>query len=153
MKKILLINLLIVLTSCASRKVNKSEIDTKIENKTDIKDSSIVKVDTQTKIVDTTSTTEIITEPIDSTKPMIIDYKDHTYQNVRFKEIKLKKAINISKVKDSVANQVKITHNDTKSEIKDVEKHIDKEPISNWWWLIILIIIFGLGFGYYEYKK
>ena len=153
MKKVILIAILVILSSCASRHVNKSKIDTKVESKTDIKDSTISKTDTSIKIIDTTSTTEIVTEAIDSTKPMIIDNKDHLYQNVRFKAIKVKKGISISKVKDSTANRVILTHTDAKTEIKEEDKHIDKEPISNWWWIVLLLIIFGLGLGYYEFKK
>ena len=154
MKKLTLILILsILIIGCGARHVNKSEVDTKVENKTDIKDSTISKTDTSIKIIDTTSITEIVTEPIDSTKPMIIDNKDHSYQNVRFKAIKVKKGISILKVKDSIANRVILTHNDINTQIKDNEKVIDKEPMAfSWWWLIILIILLGLSIGWYEFK-
>jgi hypothetical protein len=151
MKKIILI-LLILLTSCASRKISI--------NKTDVKKDSIV----ETKVVVTTIEKEIKTDstninitndssetiitPIDSSKVIVVDGK--SYKNVVLKIKKTKvntlyvnnKTESNIKHKDSVA----ITKVQVKEQTTGKTKIIDKK--ANYWflfyWLILILILYLL---------
>jgi len=151
MKKIIFI-ILIVLTSCSSRKV--------LVDKTDIKKDSIAetkvvvtKIDTtnktdSTKVIINTDSSEIVITPIDSSKTIIVDGK--TYKNVVLKIKKNKsntlytnnkKESNIKRV-DSVAT----SKTETKEHQVAKTKIIDKKQ-NYWflvWWILLILIIYLL---------
>ena len=151
MKKIIFI-ILIVLTSCSSRKV--------LVDKTDIKKDSIAetkvvvtKIDTinktdSTKVVIDADSSEITITPIDSSKTIIVDGK--TYKNVVLKIKKNKyntiytnnkKESNIKRI-DSVA----MSKTETKEHKVAKTKIIDKEQ-NYWflfWWILLILIIYLL---------
>jgi hypothetical protein len=151
MKKIILI-LLILLTSCASRKVNI--------NKTDVKKDSIVEAKVvvttiekeiktdSTNINITTDSSETIITPIDSSKVIVVDGK--SYKNVVLKIKKTKvntlyvnnKTESNIKRKDSVAT----TKIQVKEQTTGKTKIIDKK--TNYWflfyWLILILILYLL---------
>ena len=151
MKKIIFI-LVLLLTSCGSRKVaiNNTEI------KKDSTAITEVKVETETK-VETEETTnvfvfeeceEIEITPIDTSKVILVNGK--TYKNVSIKAKKKKigssytNTIKTSDVKtvDSIAKSVLVKKENTIVKTKDVDK---KEAVSLnvlWWILIILLILF-----------
>jgi len=151
MKKIIFI-ILIVLTSCSSRKV--------LVDKTDIKKDSIAetkvvvtKIDTtnktdSTKVIINTDSSEIVIAPIDSSKTIIVDGKSYKNVVLKIKKNKSntlytnnKKESNIKRI-DSVAT--------SKTEIKEHQvgktKIIDKEQ-NYWflfWWILLILIIYLL---------
>jgi len=151
MKKIIFI-ILIVLTSCSSRKV--------LVDKTDIKKDSIAetkvvvtKIDTtnktdSTKVIINTDSSEIVITPIDSSKTIIVDGKSYKNVVLKIKKNKSntlytnnKKESNIKRI-DSVAT--------SKTEIKEHQvgktKIIDKEQ-NYWflfWWILLILIIYLL---------
>lgn len=168
MKKYILL-IIILLTSCASRKVNVNIQDTKKD--------SIVKTETTTKVVtdikkkDTTSiktdisVDEIIIEPIDTTRPIYVN--NVPYKNVILK-IKKKKSntlyTNSKTESDNSSKDSTATTTAKKTEhIYTKEKTIDKTMNYCWfiWWFILIIILYLLwknkerllGFWYYFYRS
>jgi hypothetical protein len=150
MKKIIFI-ILIVLTSCSSRKV--------LVDKTDIKKDSIAetkvivtKIDTvnktdSTKVIVNTDNSEITITPIDSSKTIIVDGKSYKNVFLKIKKNKSstlytnnKKESNIKRIDSVATSKVKIKeHQIGKTKI------IDKKQ--NYWsllWQILLILILYL---------
>ena len=149
--KILLLST-ILLFSCGTRKINKSE--TKEETKTEIVDTSkiVTKADTNIKVIDKTDTDEQIIEPIDNSMPILVNGK--TYKNVRLRSKKTKNDITTEKV-EKVAKIEKKSITTKSNSKKSVEvKQIDKKQLnflSLWWlWLLIIILVYV---GYKEKDK
>jgi hypothetical protein len=151
MKRIILI-LLILLTSCASRKVDI--------NKTDIKKDSIVNTEVKvitienkiktdsTNIATNIDSSEITITPIDSSKVIVVDGKN--YKNVVLKIKKTKaNTLYINNKKESETKHKDSTAT-TKIEVKEQSttktKTIDKK--ANYWvlfyWLILILILYLL---------
>ena len=136
--------ILLLLVSCGSRKVNKSNTETKEK-------SEIIIVDSLKKEIKTDSSTEIQSnefeiEPIDSIKPIIIidaQGKKTSYLNARLKykqETKRNKTLKNELVQRSRKTNIKAEKR-TQIEVKQIER---KESIitSLWWlWLLIILII------------
>jgi len=144
MKKYLF--LLLILTSCGSRKTNTDKVKEvqKIETSETITDKSII--ETNVKVIDCTDTQEQIIEPIDNTKEIVIDGK--TYRNVRFKT--LKKKNNISTTQKEVIQNNVIKKANTKAETKIDKKVKQTERKSSYWWLLWFLLIIPI---YYLYRK
>lgn len=124
MKKIIITSLLLLI-SCGSRKV---EVE-----KTDLKTAELTKVDIDTKItaIDICDMLEI--EPIDTTKPIIIN--GFTYKNA-----KIKRKQSRTETKTEIKDKSTI---DKKTSLKTAKKQIDRKSNSVLWlWLIILILFF-----------
>lgn len=131
MKYILI--LMFLLTSCSVRKVQKSEvkkdslsqIDTKEEIKTEIKNDICID--------------EFTITPLDSSKEITVNGK--SYKNVVLKYKKTKDNTWLIVIK-------KLSKSAT---VKTSFKEFKKETIAlNWWWLLLLLLI---PIGYYTYKK
>lgn len=151
MKKITLLLTAIVLTSCATRKV-----DTQINKKdstavTSSKEVTQTKTDSvsQTVIIDNTVTDEIEIKPLDSTKPLIVNGKTYFNAVLRYKkqsnDIRTNQSIKVAKneLKEVKKNSnLKVT---TKDKVKKTE--VVRFPL---WWIIILVL---LGGGYYVYRR
>jgi flagellar biosynthesis component FlhA len=138
----------IVLTSCGSRKVQKSE--TKETEKTEVKteEKTETKITDNTKIVDTSTTDEIEISPISDTIPMVVN--GITYINAKIRRKKTKN--NISIVKD-----VKVQHNEEKSYLKTDKrdliiesKVIDKKE--SFWWLLWFLLLIPAYYLWRKYK-
>ena len=150
MKKLILL-LLVVLTSCASRKVDVSKTEIKkdsiVETKVEVKTLEVKNTTDSTNIVTEINTDEVCIEPLDSTKEMVVDGK--IYKNV---VLKIKK----NKVNTSYTNNKResnIKHMDSisaskasvKENIVTKTKNIDKK--ANYWsllWLLLLLLIMYL---------
>jgi len=144
MKKYLF--LLLILTSCGSRKTNTEKVkeEVKIETSETTTDKSII--ETNVKVIDCTDTSEQIIEPIDNTKEIVINGK--VYKNIRFKT--LKKKNNISTTQKEVIQNNVVKKANTKAESKIDKKVKQTEKTYSWWnllWLLLLIPI------YYFYRK
>lgn len=136
--------ILLLLVSCGSRKVNKSNTETKEK-------SEIIIIDSLKKEIKTESSTEIQSnefeiEPIDSIKPIIIidaQGKKTSYLNARLKykqETKRNKTLKNELVQRSRKTNIKAEKR-TQIEVKQIER---KESIitSLWWlWLLIILVI------------
>ena len=135
MKQLIIFLSILLFTSCATRKVQKSTET--IKEKSEI---LIVKVDSsKINIIDNSQ--ELIFEPINTILPMIINGK--SYKNTRIKA--LKKHINTS---------IKNNKKETLKAIKEVKTEVVKKEIKrtsfNFWWLLLLLLIPIL---YFVYKK
>jgi preprotein translocase subunit SecF len=155
--KYIFIILSLLLISCGSRKVNKTTIEEKkdstsiVDVKTNIETKETTEVNNNSKI--DTTTDEVIIEPVDNTKEIVVNGK--TYKNVKIRH---------KKTKDNSlhTNQKKVVKNALKQQIKHnkqvvsnrktfVEKKIDKKEslVKYLYYLIILLILYLI----YRYRK
>lgn len=161
MKKLLFILVSVLLLSCGARKVNKTTIEEKkdsvsvVDVKTEIKTNENTEINNNSKIDKTED--EIIIEPIDNTKEIVVNGK--TYKNVKIRH---------KKTKDNSlhTNQKKVSKNALKEEIKHseqdvstskvfVEKKIQKkESLVIYFYLLLLIILLYIIYKYrFNIKK
>ena len=138
----------IVLTSCGSRKVQKSE--TKETEKTEIKteEKTETKLTDNTKIIDTSTTDEIEIIPIDNTLPITVNGKE--YKNVKIRHKKSKKNITINK-------DVKVQQNTQKSGLVTVKRDliIERKVIDrkqSYWWLLWFLLLIPAYYVWRKYK-
>jgi len=162
MKKTFIILSTLTLLSCGARKVNKEQVDTKTETKTEVKEVSksldSTKVETEeqisSKINFELSTKDFLFEPIDNTKPYFIG--SQKYENVKvvnkesnskyseetelFKKQTEYRFLQLEKTIETLVNENK----ELKSNSKQVDK---KESFSGIIWglsflLLIILIIY-----------
>jgi len=157
MKKLIYILVSIVFISCGSRKVSKTNLEEKkdsvsvVDVKTEIKTNENTEINNNSKIDKTED--EIIIEPIDNTKEIVVNGK--TYKNVKIRH---------KKTKDNSlhTNQKKVSKNALKQQIKHSkqvvstskvlkEKKIEKKEslVIYFYYLIIFIILYII----YKYKN
>jgi len=135
-----LLILLLLLTSCGTRRVNKSTEETKQDKVEVIQNNIQVKENVSVKVID--STDEISIEPIDSIKPMVIDGK--SYLNVKIKHKKRK--VNTSIVLDKTTSDTSKKKTVEKIEVVKDDKVIERKTslVTQLWWLWLLILLFIL---------
>jgi len=135
-----LLILLLLLTSCGTRKVNKSTEETKQDKVETVQNNIQVKENVAVKVID--STDEISIEPIDSIKPMVIDGK--SYLNVKIKHKKRK--VNTSIVLDKTTSDTSKKKTVEKIEVVKDDKIIERKTslVTQLWWLWLLILLFIL---------
>lgn len=152
-----LIIILILLTSCSSRKIYVDSTTVKKDSITEIK-IEVVKTEDKTKTDSTnikinTDESEITFIPVDSTKEIVIEGK--YYKNVILKIRKIKsnsiyvnnkKELDIKSIDSSVTNKVHKIEN-TFKKIKVIDKKF------NYWILIWLLPVFMLIFVLYNNKS
>jgi hypothetical protein len=133
--------LLLLITSCASRKVDVS----KTEIKTNIDSTAIIKTDS-TSIINknvyfTENTSELEIKPLNDSLPIVIDGKIYFNTILKYKK-QNKVLVDTSKiiVSKNVLKQVSKSKQETKN-IK--EKHIDKK-VNNFIYLWLLLIPVGM---------
>ena len=138
----------IFLTSCGSRKVNKSEIKEQEQKTEKITIETETIVTDNTKIVDTSTTDEIEICPVSDSIPMVVN--GIIYKNAKIRRKKSKN--NISVVKD-----VKIQHNAQKEAVMMVKRNkvIEVKQIErkqSYWWLLWFLLLIPIYFGYKKFK-
>jgi hypothetical protein len=151
MKKLIILLLAVILTSCGARKVDVSKVEIKkdsiVETKAEVATTEIKEVVDSTNVTTEINTDEVCIEPLDSTKEMVVDGK--IYKNV---VLKIKK----NKVNTSYTNNKResnIKHTDSvgtsKTSVKEnivaKTKNIDRK--ADYWsllWLLLLILIMYL---------
>lgn len=144
----LAIVLVTLFSSCASRKVAKSETK---ESQTNVESNSINVQNTltdNTKIIDSSTSDEIEICPVYDTLPMVVN--GITYKNAKIRRKKTKS--NISIVKD-----VNVQHNVQKRGLKTVKtnkivKAKQTESKQNCLWLWLLLLLIPIYFAYRKYK-
>jgi preprotein translocase subunit SecF len=157
MKKLIYILVSLLFISCGSRKVSKTTVEEKkdsvsvVDVKTEIKTNENTEINNNSKIDKTED--EIIIEPIDNTKEIVVNGK--TYKNVKIRH---------KKTKDNSlhTNQKKVSKNALKQQIKHnkqvvstskvlKEKKIEKKEslVIYIYYLIIFIILYII----YKYKN
>ena len=143
--------ILLLLVGCGSRKVNKSNTETKEKSEITIVDSlkKEIKTDSSTQI----DNKEFEIEPIDSIKPIIIidsQGKKTSYLNARLKykhEISRNKTLKNEIVQSNSKTNIKAEKR-TQIEVKQIERK--ESIITSLWWLWLFIILIVL---YYINKK
>lgn len=173
MKKYLL--LLLLITSCASRKTNTEKVKEvqKIETSevvtekqtTETKTDTNIKVDTETKVDTEKNVVTDITEitPQDNSKPSIIklpngqtiDITNAKYRNEKTTDLSKEKTISISKyqlLQKQLENKVKEYEKLFKenTELKKDTKNKQTEKTYSWWNLLWFLLIIPI---YYFYRK
>jgi len=138
----------IVLTSCGSRKMAKSETKEQEQKTEKITLETETRVTNNTKILDSSTTDEIEISPISDTIPMVVN--GITYKNAKIKRSKKKN--NISTVKD-----VKIQHKAQKEGVVMVKKNKvievkQTERKDSYWWLLWFLILIPIYILYKKYK-
>ena len=139
-KRLILIISLLLLVSCASRKVAIVKEDTKIT----MDSVAIVKVDgtyvQENNVVTEDCEEEIEYKPLDTLKPMIIDGKQYINTIIKLKK---RKGIKIDKTKvTKKVSSVKKLNVKREESKKVVNKKVDKK--ANYWmylWFLIPIVI------------
>ena len=146
MKKITLIVLFILITSCASRKVNVSKIEVKKDSISKIDIKTIEKDGTNVEIKNDILIDEIVIKPIDSTKDIIVDGKRYKNVVLSIKRTKDNSLHSENKMSSKIEHKQQIVN--TSVVKKEFKKDIDKK--ANYFvylWLLLIPI------GYYIYKQ
>ena len=149
MKKILIL-VVLILSSCAARKVNtdKEVLDVKTDVVSETKQETVSVKDNNINI--TTDIDELEIVPIDTSKCIEVDGKK--YHNVKLRYKKTKKVL-VDNTKIKVSKKVLIKANAKKDiSVKIFKKEVDKKANYSiyFWWFIILVLI---AIGFYTYKK
>ena len=149
MKKILIL-IVLVLSSCAARKVKIDKVDVivKTDSTSVTKQENISTQDNHVSIITNTDEVEIC--PVFDTVPMVVN--GITYKNAKLRYKKTKKVlVDTTKIKVSEKVLIKVkVKKDTSG--KTFKKDIDKKAnysIFLWWLLILLLIALGI----YSYKR
>ncbi len=138
----------IFLSSCGSRKVNKSETKEQEQKSEKITLETETRVTDNTKIVDTSICDEIEIVPVDNTLPFIINGKE--YKNAKIRHKKSKNNISIDK-------DVKVQHKAKKEGVVMVKRNRiievkQTERKESYWWLLWFLLLIPIYFAYKKYK-
>lgn len=133
--------ILLLLVSCATRKVNKTTEEIKQVSTEVVQNNIQTKQDSIVFIAD--STTEICIEPVDSIKPMVIDGKTYVNAKISLKKRKVNTSIALKKI----VSDTSLKTSSKKIEATKSEKITERKSGFNWWWLLLLIIPAGI-YGY-----
>jgi ATP-dependent Zn protease len=146
MKTKLILLSALLLIGCGSRKTQQTKTD--VTTKEVATDNSVIetKTETNTKVVDCTSTDEIEIIPIDNTKEIVVNGK--VYKNVSIKKKKTKNNLTIAKneIVDKIEKKDVKTKSKAKVEVKQKATESNKGNFLNWIVLILVIIAFGYWF-------
>jgi len=142
---ILAIIIIVCLTSCSIRKINKSETKVETVSETTKVDTSktFTKVDINTRIIDSSKSDEIEYIPINNTLPFIVN--GQTYKNVKIRHKKIKNNISIDKTKKvSQIKQKYLFQSNKNKTSKTIELKVSERQSFNFWWFLLLIPIYLL---------
>jgi hypothetical protein len=142
--KYIIIPILLVLASCASRKVDVSKVAETVK----VDSSLIVKVDgtyvKEANVVVEETTEEFEYKPVDSLKPMVINGKEYINTIIKSKRKKTNKVYN---TKDTAKiTSVKKLNVKRENNKKEFAKKVDKK-VNYWmylWFLLPIVIIWAL---------
>lgn len=138
----------IVLTSCGSRKVNKSETKEQEQITEKITLETETRATDNTKIVDTSTSDEIEICPVSDSLPMVVN--GITYKNAKIRRKKSKNNITINK-------DVKVQHKAQKSGLKTVKRDliIERKVIDrkqSYYWLLWFLLLIPAYYVWRKYK-
>ena len=160
MKKLLLLSI-IVFTSCGSRKVNKQEIETKEETKTEVVESTksldSTKVETNenysSKISSESFIKDFTFEPIDNTKPYFVGGKQFSNVKVVNKESQIKVNQEIAFLRNQIGQRfieseietttLTIELKELKQRLKESERKAGVTGLIIWISILLLLLIIG----------
>ena len=152
MKKILIL-IVLILSSCAARKVNVDKVDSivKVDSTSVIKQEVVTTQDNHVNI--TTNTDEVEVCPVSDTIPMVVN--GITYKNAKIRYKKTKKVL-VDTTKIKVAEKTSIEVEVKKdANVKTFKKDIDKKADYTifFWWLLILLLIALAIYIYNKFKN
>jgi len=168
MKRLLLLAL-IIFTSCGSRKVNKQEIETKTETKTEVTENLKImdssKVETNENYSNKISSESFIKdftfEPIDNNKPYFIG--SQKYENVKVvnKESNIKLTQEIDFLSNQIDQRFIQTETETKTmtlELKELKSQLKESErkaslTGAIVWICILLLLLIVGYFIYKHYK
>jgi len=140
MKRILIL-IVLILSSCAARKVNVNKVDSvvKVDSTAVIKQDVVTTQDNHVSI--TTNTDELEICPVSDTIPMVVN--GITYKNAKLRYKKTKNVlVDTTKIKVAEKTSIKVEVKKN-TNVKAFKKDIDKK--SNYamyfWWLIFILLI------------
>jgi len=139
MKTKLILLSTILLFSCGTRKVSKSDV--KEETQIAILDTSKTetKTDTNIKVIDCTDTDEITIVPVDNTKEIIVN--GHKYFNVSLKHRKVKNNITTNKVEKVAKIEQKAVSVKEETKKSVAVKQVESTKGNFWNWILLIICI------------
>lgn len=141
MLKYSLIFLLLIFTSCGSRKVNVDKVDVvlKTDSISVVKQEVVATKDNHISIVTDTDEVEIV--PIDTTKYIEVDGKKYHNVKIRYKKTK-KVLVDTTKIKVS-KNDSQVVKTIKNKKEKTFKKDVDKKESHSvyWWWLLIVALV------------
>jgi hypothetical protein len=152
MKKILIL-IVLILSSCAARKVNVDKVDSvvKVDSTSVTKQEVVTTQDNHVSII--TNTDEVEVCPVSDTIPMVVN--GITYKNAKIRYKKTKKVL-VDTTKIKVAEKTSIEVEVKKdANVKTFKKDIDKKADYTifFWWLLILLLIALAIYIYNKFKN
>lgn len=159
MKKTITLLLVLIITSCVTRKSNVSKTENKIDTEVSAKETEnktteskeTAKVESDTKKTETENESELVIEPIDNTKPSsaTIDGKTYDLNNAkltnrnikRLKEENTKLTLELERTKKELLNKKKDVIIVTKRITITKDKQTERKSTLNLFFL-------GLGLGF-----
>jgi hypothetical protein len=132
--------ILLLLTSCGARKVNKSTTETETKSEISVIDST--KVVTFTDSSSTICTDEFEITPVDTLKPIVII--DSQGKKTTIKNGRIKKRTQISRfkaLKSTTLHNTRKTQKTATQSTKESEKHVERKESFGWLWLILIIAV------------
>ena len=147
---LLALSLLVLMCSCGSRKVQKSNVKESLKVEETTKINNDIEKKTETKTVINDESNEIEITPIDTSKVLIINGKTYRNAKVKFTTRKSKTDITAKEtVKDKTKSETRaITATKKQTRVKDIEKKTN--PFTSLLWLLIPVI--GYLIWKYKYK-
>jgi hypothetical protein len=130
--------ILLLLTSCGARKVNKSTIKTETKSEITVVDST--KIETKEDIDSTICVDEFEITPVDTLKPIVII--DSQGKKTTIKNGRIKKRTQISRfkaLKSTTLHNTRKTQKTATQSTKASEKHVERTQSFWWLWLILII--------------
>lgn len=152
MKKILIL-IILLLSSCAARKVNVDKVDSvvKSDSVSITKQEVVTTQDNHVSIV--TNTDEIEVSPVSDSLPMVVN--GITYKNAKLKYKKTKKVlVDTTKIKVAQKSSIEVKVKKD-ANVKTFKKDVDKKAnyAIYFWWLLILLIIALVVYVYIKFKN
>jgi hypothetical protein len=145
MKHTLIILSAFILFGCASRKVNRTEVKETTEVKVIDTTKTVTNTQKFERSVDTSTVNEFEIIPIDITKPMVVNGKSYLNAILKRKVTKLNKVVELTEKTSQIES--KGVSNEVKQVIQTEVKQTERKSFLNWWWLLLLIPI------YFIYRK
>jgi len=151
MKKIIILLLALLLTSCGARKVDVSKVEVKkdsiVETKVEVKTIEKKEIVDSTNITTEINTNEVHIEPLDSTKEMVVDGKIYKNVVLKIKKNKVNTSYTNNKRESNIKNTDSIGMSKTSVKENTVAKTKNIDKKANYWsllWLLLLILIMYL---------
>lgn len=157
MKKIIILLLAVILTSCGARKVDVSKVEIK---KDSIVETKVVVQTLETKnVIDSTNiTTEVITDeifikPLDSTKEMVVDGKIYKNVSLSMKKNKVNTSYRNNKTESNIKRVDSMATSKTSIKESFVGKTKKIERKTNYWWLLWLLLLILITYLIWRNKR